>query len=250
MSRSTLASQVHSKLKRLLLWSLLDWLPILVGHQPFQDSKQTDLRTANDVRALLKDARAGAIDELLRFVSTLVTEEDARRATVEAKATMLIGGATISTGLLTGFAGLILGKEYTATWLLWLTGGLFGVAAFMYLMTMTLSMKCLDAMSYRWMAPAPADVVSMVTSPIIDSKRERIVDLYRSYVWNRVLIDRKVTFTRGAQAFFVRASYIAFVAAILAALLSALPRHSGIQSGYIPPDVELHQLAVPLTVDK
>lgn len=229
---------------RLYRWSLLDWWPVLIGRQPFDDQASEPLPSRSQLREIFDDQEEKSIDAWLAFVDGLQVENESRRATIESKASMLSGSATIAVGLLTGFAGTMLDKGQVANrTIAWILVLFYSAAALMFLLSMVLSMRCLHAMSYPFMMLRPADMLAMARAPILDTKVHRLVDLYRCQAHNRGLINRKATYTTGAQECFVRGAFLAFWAAVTIASYSVIARAEGGRSDLVPKASRLDTLS-------
>lgn len=201
----------------------LDWLPLLIGRQPFEDALPPFPSTFGEIRKSLGDLEGEKLDDALANCSDLLNREDDRSNKIESKAFTLIGITGIATGFITGFATLLLDRgKITSVAILTVAAFLYVLVVLSLMLTIYLAVKVVTITDYRFTYPSANDILNRSMACLSYIKRERTIALFYSFVKNIREINRKATYLGGAQLWFRNSIVLLLVLTLLLAIYAPI----------------------------
>lgn len=174
-----------------------------------------------------------ALQDVLSLAQDLYTEADARRATVESKATNLLGATGLAGTLLTASAGLLLNGSDFAGRTDILPFGLLLIATLLtFLYAAYKSVRCLRVSP--WAQPGPLTLYQP-DATASDLRRQWAAHLLVAKANNDSVTDEKGGWLKEAQAWFMLGLILLIfttLALVMTAVFGAAPQGPTVPTGY------------------
>lgn len=184
----------------------LDWLPVIVNPQKLPTHHGISPEALHQLHQQIQAIDANYLDDVVAHLEQLVDEEDKRRLQVEGKATSLISYTAVASSLVIGFTQFNVGTNALVWFLRLPVTFLYICLALAFVITVVLATHAIKIATFQY--PEPYDMLRMRDFNRDTIRKQRASSLLNAYTHNQVIVNKKITYVRGAQDWFRNAVLI------------------------------------------